>query len=220
MDREILREAAGDSHRYPPGYLKNLAEQCVTGTPSFSDFFNKTLISVWEFCFHPDRYPYSFTVYRRLWYSFTLKPFIVSLVAACILTGLRKLLRMFFLSTKVGKRFTDEKQKRKALTPLWNALSYSVLFVFDCHVVLNININDFLYPLCIFDTIRYKSTYAFFEHNCFAVNILYRCVFFSTFLHLVYLDALCAFTCSLAPSATTNSYSTENAVMMCVIIGF
>ncbi|VDL85858.1 unnamed protein product [Schistocephalus solidus] len=157
MDHEFLREAAGDRHLYSPDYLKELAQQCVTKTPSFLDFFNKTLIAVWEFCFQPQRYSYSFAIYRRLWYSFTLEPFIFSFLVACVLTGLRKLLRIFFLSTKVGTRFKDEHQKRRVLTPLWNMLSYSLLFFFDCHVVLNLNINDFLYPLCIFDTIRFKT---------------------------------------------------------------
>uniref|UniRef100_A0A0X3Q296 Ceramide synthase 1 n=2 Tax=Schistocephalus solidus TaxID=70667 RepID=A0A0X3Q296_SCHSO len=159
MDHEFLREAAGDRHLYSPDYLKELAQQCVTKTPSFLDFFNKTLIAVWEFCFQPQRYSYSFAIYRRLWYSFTLEPFIFSFLVACVLTGLRKLLRIFFLSTKVGTRFKDEHQKRRVLTPLWNMLSYSLLFFFDCHVVLNLNINDFLYPLCIFDTIRFKIGY-------------------------------------------------------------
>nr|VZH99531.1 unnamed protein product [Spirometra erinaceieuropaei] len=38
-------------------------------------------------------------------------------------------------------------------------LAYILLFSIDCYVVLNINSNDFRYPLCIFDTIRFKIGY-------------------------------------------------------------
>ncbi|VDM34532.1 unnamed protein product [Hydatigera taeniaeformis] len=146
------------SNRFSHAYLDALANQCnaVTGPPSVFEFLNHTLIAVAEFCFNPEIYPYSFEIYLRLFETIRWGPYTLAALVAVVFTFARFFCAKLFLKTKVGQRFTTEHSQKKAMTPLWNTISYTFLFSVEIGTLLNCGYDDFVYPLCIFKDIHFK----------------------------------------------------------------
>nr|CDS17732.1 lag1 longevity assurance 1 [Echinococcus granulosus] len=149
------------SDRFSHAYLDALANQCnaVTGPPSVFEFLNHTSIAVAEFCLNPEIYPYSFEIYLRLFETIRWGPYTIAALVAVLFTVARYLCTKLFLKTKVGRRFTTEHSQKKAMTPLWNTISYTFLFSVETGTLLNCGYNDFVYPLCIFKDIHFKPGY-------------------------------------------------------------
>uniref|UniRef100_A0A5K3EIH3 TLC domain-containing protein n=1 Tax=Mesocestoides corti TaxID=53468 RepID=A0A5K3EIH3_MESCO len=149
------------SNRFSPSYLDVLANQCyaMTGPPSLFEFLNHTSTAVAEFCFNPDIYSYSFEIYLRLFETIRWGPYMVAGLVAVGFTIARFFFTKFFLQTKIGQPFTTEHSQRKAMTPLWNTISYSLLFIVESAILLNSGYEDFVYPLCIFKKIHFKPGY-------------------------------------------------------------
>ncbi|KAM7538502.1 hypothetical protein Aperf_G00000061795 [Anoplocephala perfoliata] len=149
------------SNRFTPEYLDYLANQCnaVTGPSGLLEFLNHTSIAVFEFCFHPEIYTYSYEIYLRLFETIRWEPYLVATLIAVAFTVARYFCSRYFLKTKIGQRFTSEHSQKKAMTPLWNAISYSFLFFVEAFTLLNCGYDDFIYPLCVFKDIHFKPGY-------------------------------------------------------------
>ncbi|VDO15648.1 unnamed protein product [Rodentolepis nana] len=149
------------SNRFTPQYLDNLANQCdaVTGPPGIFEFLNHTYLAVVEFCFHPDIYTYSSDIYFRVLETVEWEPYFIATLIAIAFTIARYLCAFFFFRTAVGKKFITEQSQKKAMTPLWSAISYAFLFSVEAFTLYNYGYNDFIYPLCIFKEIHYTHGY-------------------------------------------------------------
>nr|CUU97869.1 hypothetical transcript [Hymenolepis microstoma] len=149
------------SNRFTHEYLDNLANQCdaVTDPPGVFEFLNHTYLAVVEFCFHPDIYTYSFEIYFRLLEAVEWEPYLIATLVAIVFTIARYTCTFFFLRTVVGKKFATEQSQKKAITPLWNTISYAFLFTVEAFTLYFYGYNDFIYPLCIFKEIHFRHGY-------------------------------------------------------------
>ncbi|VUZ40460.1 unnamed protein product [Hymenolepis diminuta] len=149
------------SNRFTRQYLDSLANQCdaVIGPPSVFEFLNHTYLAVTEFCFHPDIYTYSFEIYLRLFETVRWEPYLIATLVAVAFTVARYICVISLLRTRIGKKFNTEQSQKKAMTPLWNTISYAFLFSVEAFTLYNYGYNDFIYPLCIFKEIHFRHGY-------------------------------------------------------------
>jgi len=145
---------------FTPARLADLENECLDrSTPNLFQFLNKTYIAVEEFCFHPDRYPYDLSIYWRIYDSIKWEQIGFSLLLAACFTLFRYILKKCIFWTRVVELFDTPLSQARLMTPLFNVVAYTFLYVADSYAILQVGETDLMYPLCIFKDIRFKVGY-------------------------------------------------------------